>query len=150
MTHDRQNQESVAAELDLPRWARELKERIDARMTSLFVLHYNVGDEVRFGDQFVSLPNFLGRWLAVDERMIVYDRSRGLHFSDSATEALFRKVTGLTNEAEAAKRRALTAWVKRFRRNARCRLTRPRSLRSSRQRSGPAASAPGRDPRSWC
>jgi len=106
---DQQEQKVGTGGPDIPRWACELKERIDARMTSLFVLHYNVGDEVRFGDQFVSLPNFLGRWLAVDERMIVYDRSRGLHFSDSAAEALFRKVTGLTNEAEAAKRRALTA-----------------------------------------
>jgi len=94
---------------DLPRWARDLKERIDARMTSVFVLHFNVADEVRFGDRFMPLPAFLGRWLAGDERTVTYDRSRGLQFSEHDTEALFRRVTGLTHEAEAAKRRALTA-----------------------------------------
>jgi SpoVK/Ycf46/Vps4 family AAA+-type ATPase len=94
---------------DLPRWARDLKERIDARMTSVFVLHFNVADKVRFGDRFMPLPAFLGRWLASDERTVTYDRSRGLQFSEHDTEALFRRVTGLTHEAEAAKRRALTA-----------------------------------------
>lgn len=94
---------------DLPRWARDLKERIDARMTSVFVLHFNVADEVRFGDRFMPLPAFLGRWLAGNERTVTYDRSRGLQFSEHDTEALFRRVTGLTHEAEAAKRRALTA-----------------------------------------
>ncbi len=94
---------------ELPRWARDLKERIGAGMTSVFVLHFNVADEVRFGDQFLPLPTFLGRWLAGDERTVTYDRSRGLRFSDHDTEALFRKVTGLTADVEAAKRRALTA-----------------------------------------
>ncbi|MCI0407242.1 MAG: ATP-binding protein [Acidobacteria bacterium] len=109
MASDYRDQKTIAEEPDLPRWARDLKERIDARMSSLFVLHFNVSDEVRFGDQFVTLPTFLGRWLAGDERMIAYDRSRGLRFSNQDTEALFRKVTGLTQEAEAAKRRALAA-----------------------------------------
>ena len=94
---------------DLPRWARDLKERIDARMTSVFVLHFNVADEVRFGDQFMLLPIFLGRWLANDERIVMYDRSRGLRFSDHDTEARFRRATGLTHEVEAVRRRALTA-----------------------------------------
>lgn len=94
---------------DLPRWARDLKERIDARMTSVFVLHFNVADEVRFGDRFMPLTAFLGRWLAGNERTVTYDRSRGLQFSEHDTEALFRRVTGLTHETEAAKRRALTA-----------------------------------------
>jgi transitional endoplasmic reticulum ATPase len=57
----------------------------------------------------MPLPAFLGRWLAGDERTVTYDRSRGLQFSEHDTEALFRRVTGLTHEAEAAKRRALTA-----------------------------------------
>ncbi|HLC21842.1 MAG TPA: ATP-binding protein [Candidatus Methylomirabilis sp.] len=109
MADEYQDEQQVMGELALPRWARDLKERIDARMTSMFVLHFNVADEVRFGDQFVSLPTFLGRWLAGNERMIVYDRSRGLRFFDPGTEALFRKVTGLTHEADAAKRRALAA-----------------------------------------
>ncbi|MBF8260926.1 MAG: AAA protein [candidate division NC10 bacterium] len=106
---DQQEQKVDAGEPDIPRWARDLKERIDARMTSVFVLHFNVADEVRFGDQFVSIETFLGRWLAGDDRMVVYDRSHGLRFSDHDTEALFRKVTGFTQEAEAVKRRALTA-----------------------------------------
>ena len=106
---NQQEQKVDAGEPDIPRWARDLKERIDARMTSVFVLHFNVADEVRFGDQFVSIETFLGRWLAGDDRMVVYDRSHGLRFSDHDTEALFRKVTGFTQEAEAAKRRALTA-----------------------------------------
>ncbi len=109
MTGANQDQQRVTGEPDLPRWARDLKERIAAGMTPVFVLHFNVADEVRLGDQFVSLPTFLGRWLAGNGRMIVYDRSRGLRFSDPEVEALFRKVTGLTHEAEAAKRRALTA-----------------------------------------
>lgn len=94
---------------ELPRWARDLKDRIGARMTSLVVLHFNVADEVRLGDQFVPLPTFLARWLAGNERTVTYDRSRGLRFSDHDTEALFRKVTGLIPEVEAAKRSALTA-----------------------------------------
>jgi len=109
MTDDCREQNRIFLEAELPRWASDLKERIDARMTSLFVLHFNVADEVRLGDQFVSLPTFLGRFLAGDERTIAYDRSRGLRFSDHDTEALFRKVTGLTQEAEGAKRRALIA-----------------------------------------
>lgn len=109
MLHDSQKQKTIVGEPDLPSWACDLKERIDARMASLFVLHFNVADLVRFGDQFVSLPNFLARWLAGGERVILYDRSQGLRFSDQHTETLFRKVTGLSQEAEAAKRRALTA-----------------------------------------
>ncbi len=109
MVDEYRPQEGIAGEPNLPGWARDLKERIDARLASVLVLHFNVADEVRLGDQFVSLPTFLGRWLACDERMIVYDRSRGLRFSDPDTEALFRKVTGFTHDAEGAKRRALAA-----------------------------------------
>ncbi len=109
MVDDRQNQKSKTVESDLPGWAGDLKGRIDSRITSVFVLHFNVADLVRFGDQFVPLETFLGRWLMGGQRMIAYDRSRGLRFSDHETETLFRKVTGLTSEAEAAKRRALTA-----------------------------------------
>jgi len=58
----------MADEPVLPRWARDLKDRIDARMAAVFVLHFNVADEVRFGDQFLPLPTFLGRWLTGDER----------------------------------------------------------------------------------
>ncbi|MGH7429355.1 MAG: AAA family ATPase, partial [Candidatus Methylomirabilaceae bacterium] len=92
-----------------PRWARDLKERIDARMSAVFVLHFNVADEVRLWNEFVPLSTFLERWLPGEGRVIVYDRSRGLRFSDHGTEALFRKVTGLTQEAESAQRRALAA-----------------------------------------
>ncbi|MBI2902730.1 MAG: ATP-binding protein [Candidatus Methylomirabilis oxyfera] len=110
MIADGQQQQKVGNEgPDIPRWAQDLKERIDARMSAVFVLHFNVADEVRFGDQFVSIETFLGRWLAGDGRMIAYDRSHGLRFSDQDIEALFRKVTGFTQEAEAATRRALTA-----------------------------------------
>src|SRR3989337_77475 len=109
MAEDQREQKVGTVGPDIPGWARDLKERIDARMTSVFVLHFNVADEVRFGDQFVSIETFLGRWLAGDDRMVVYDRSHGLRFSDHDTEAFFRKVTGFTQEAEAAKRRALTA-----------------------------------------
>jgi len=95
--------------LDVPRWAHDLKERIEARMTMVYVLHYNVADLVRAGQQFVPLETFLGQWLTGGERVILYDRSRGLRFSDPETEALFRRVTGTTQEQEAAKRRALAA-----------------------------------------
>jgi SpoVK/Ycf46/Vps4 family AAA+-type ATPase len=78
-------------------------------MTPLFVLHFNVMDEVRFGEEFVSMETFLARWFAGAERMITYDRSRGLRFFDAQTEALFRKVTGLTQDADATRRRALAA-----------------------------------------
>ena len=149
MADNPEHQRKVTAQLELPRWARDLKERIDVRMTSLFVLHFNVADEVRFGDQFMSLPAFLGRWLAGDGRMVVYDRSRGLRFFDPGTEALFRKVTGLTHEAEAAKRRALAALGRLRPLSASCLRTPPRCLGSSRHRSGPAASASGRDARCW-
>jgi SpoVK/Ycf46/Vps4 family AAA+-type ATPase len=78
-------------------------------MSAVFVLHFNVADEVRLHDEFVPLSTFLERWLPGEGRVIVYDRSRGLRFSDHGTEALFRKVTGLTQEAESAQRRALAA-----------------------------------------
>jgi SpoVK/Ycf46/Vps4 family AAA+-type ATPase len=78
-------------------------------MSAVFILHFNVADEVRLGDEFVPLSTFLERWLPGDGRVIVYDRSRGLRFSDHGTEALFRKVSGLTQEAESAQRRALAA-----------------------------------------
>src|SRR3989304_4819884 len=99
MASDHRDQKSFTGESDPPLWARDLKERIDARMTSVFVLHFNVADEVRFGDQFVSIETFLGRWLARDDRMVVYDRSHGLRFSAHDTEALFRTGTGLTPDA---------------------------------------------------
>jgi SpoVK/Ycf46/Vps4 family AAA+-type ATPase len=102
-------QAGIMGESHCPRWARDLKERIEARMSSVFILHFNVADEVRLWDEFVPLSTFLERWLLGEGRAIVYDRSRGLRFSDHGTEALFRKVTGLTQEAESAQRRALAA-----------------------------------------
>jgi transitional endoplasmic reticulum ATPase len=104
-----EHQNGVTSASGLPHWARELKERIEARTTSVFVLHFNVVDEVSCGDRFVPLPDFLAQWLAREEQTIVYDRSRGLRFSDADTEARFRKVTGLSQASEAVTRRALTA-----------------------------------------
>jgi AAA+ superfamily predicted ATPase len=109
VAHQGDDQNGVTGAWGPPPWARELKERIEARTTSVFVLHFNVADEVPSGDRFVPLPDFLGRWLAGEERVIVYDRSRGLRFSDADTEARFRKVTGLSQAAETVTRRALTA-----------------------------------------
>src|SRR5574341_1300401 len=85
----RQEQKIGVGRPDVPRWASDLKERLDARVTSVFVLHFNVADEVRLGDEFVPIETFLGRWLAGDDRIIVYDRSHGLRFSDHDAEALF-------------------------------------------------------------
>jgi AAA+ superfamily predicted ATPase len=104
-----EHQNGVTDASGLPPWARELKERIEARTTSVFVLHFNVADEVSCGDRFVPLPDFLAQWLVGDKQAIVYDRSRGLRFSDADTEARFRKVTGLSQASEAVTRRALTA-----------------------------------------
>jgi len=109
MGQEYMDQTGIMGESYCPRWARDLKERIDARMSAVFVLHFNVADEVRYWDEFVPLSTFLERWLPGEGRVIVYDRSRGLRFSDHGTEALFRKVTGLTQEAESAQRRALAA-----------------------------------------
>ena len=109
VAHQGEHQNGVTGASGLPRWARDLKERIDARMTSVFVLHFNVADEVRFGDRSCPPgPFWDGGSRARSGRSCTTARvacASPMH----DTEALFRKVTGLTRRAEAAKRRALTA-----------------------------------------
>lgn len=92
-----------------PRWALELRERIEAGTSSLFILHFNVGDEVRLGEAFIPLPLFLGRFLDSGRAAVFYDRSKGLRFSSKDVEALFRKVTGYGEELEEKQRAALAA-----------------------------------------
>ncbi len=92
-----------------PRWAVALKERIEAGATSLFILHFNVGDEVPYQGRFIPLPLFLSRFLDSGRPTIFYDRSRGLSFSSKEAEALFRKVTGYHPEVEEKQRAALAA-----------------------------------------
>ncbi len=47
----------------LPAWARELEDRLAASPARVFVLHYNVGDVVPVGDEYIPLRDFLGWWM---------------------------------------------------------------------------------------
>ena len=69
---------------DLPAWAREMKDVLQAGATSQFVLHGNVFDLVPEADdggdiEWVSLPHFLaGRVLEGFDVVLHYDRSKGI------------------------------------------------------------------------
>ncbi|HYB73105.1 MAG TPA: ATP-binding protein [Candidatus Sulfotelmatobacter sp.] len=98
----------------LPAWARELEDRLAASTARVFILHYNVGDVVPVGDEYVPLRDFLGRWMGAAAPVLFYDRSRGLSFPDAEVEARFRRATGQgpddeASPLEAQRRRALAA-----------------------------------------
>jgi SpoVK/Ycf46/Vps4 family AAA+-type ATPase len=98
----------------LPAWARELEDRLAASLARVFILHYNVGDVVPVGDEYVPLRDFLGRWMGAAAPVLFYDRSRGLSFPDAEVEARFRRATGHGSDDEASpleaqRRRALAA-----------------------------------------
>ncbi|MFQ5882919.1 MAG: AAA family ATPase [Candidatus Methylomirabilales bacterium] len=102
----------------IPRWAQDLYERMEAGTSPLFVLHHNIADYVPLGEAFLAFPHFLTRWLCGASPVIVYNRSTGLRFPDEETERRFRKAAGLRatvapdqREAhlEEQKRRALVA-----------------------------------------
>ncbi|MBI3988086.1 MAG: ATP-binding protein [candidate division NC10 bacterium] len=92
-----------------PQWAIALKERIEAEASSVFILHFNIGDEVPFEGRFVPLPLFLSTFLDSGRPAIFYDRSKGLSFSSKEAETLFRKMTGYGQEMEEKQRAALAA-----------------------------------------
>ena len=98
----------------LPAWARELEGRLATSLSRVVVLHFNVGDVVPLGDQYVSLRDFLRQWLGGSGPVLFYDRSRGLTFPDAALEERFRRATGFGRDGEASaleaqRRRALAA-----------------------------------------
>ena len=86
----------------LPAWARELEGRLATSLSRVVVLHFNVGDVVPLGDQYVSLRDFLRQWLGGSGPVLFYDRSRGLTFPDAALEERFRRATGFGRDGEAS------------------------------------------------
>ena len=99
---------------DLPAWARELEDRLATSLGRVIVLHYNVGDVVPVGEQYVPLRDFLQRWMGAAGPVLFYDRSRGLTFPDAEVEERFRRATGHgpdgeVSPLEAQRRRALAA-----------------------------------------
>ncbi|HSB71864.1 MAG TPA: ATP-binding protein [Candidatus Methylomirabilis sp.] len=106
----------MAVARDIPAWAAELEARIAAGSTPVFVLHWNVADQVHLGDEFLTLRAFLTRRMGQRTRLIHYDRSGGLQFGDLETESLVRRATGRLRDSdlpphgqEAARRRAVAA-----------------------------------------
>ncbi len=77
-----------------PAWAASLQAKVEAKTGSVFLLHGNVADYVPLGGEFVLLRTFLTRRLGHRARVICYDRSAGLSFWDSTTEARFRALVG--------------------------------------------------------
>lgn len=99
-----------------PRWVQDLSDRIAAATSTLFVLHYNIADYVRFGRTFLHFSTFLGEWLGEASPVIFYNRSTGLRFPDEETERRFREAAGLRVARDARevyleeqRQRALTA-----------------------------------------
>ncbi|MBI2080891.1 MAG: ATP-binding protein [candidate division NC10 bacterium] len=78
----------------VPAWIAALEAKLEAKTGSVFLLHGNVADYVPLGGEFVPLRTFLIRRFGHRARVICYNRSGGLAFSDSTTEARFRSLVG--------------------------------------------------------
>jgi ATP-dependent 26S proteasome regulatory subunit len=77
-----------------PAWEAPLQAKLEAKTGSVFLLHGSVADYVPLGGDFVPLRTFLIRRFGHRARVICYDRSGGLSFGDSPTEARFRDLVG--------------------------------------------------------
>jgi SpoVK/Ycf46/Vps4 family AAA+-type ATPase len=83
-----------------PAWAREFARKYFTRTITQFILHGNVRDlvptEVEHAPGYASMREFLrGDLFSARDIVIFYDRSSGLHFSDSASRQDFnRAVSG--------------------------------------------------------
>lgn len=77
--------------LTTPSWFETLRARFEAGITSVFVLHGNVHDDVPWDGDFVPLREFLARRLRQSrDTVLFYDVARGLQFAERSMEAPFR------------------------------------------------------------
>lgn len=89
---DKEAASSAAEESPVvPEWANRLRERFVSGASSLFVLHGNVHDLVRWKDQYLPLGDFLAAMLSrTKDTVLFYDVASGLRFGGKAMEQPFR------------------------------------------------------------
>ena len=85
----------------LPVWATTLREKYRSGQASLFVLHNNVHDLIHHGDEWLTLRQFIAGGLVnppdakKTKKIIFYDLSQGIGFSNKQEEIQFVKRCGV-------------------------------------------------------
>lgn len=74
----------------LPEWAAQMTRKYYAGEASHFLLHNNIYDLVRSGDEYMSLLNYLQRELVGSKNLLIYNRSEGLRFGTPEAERQFQ------------------------------------------------------------
>jgi SpoVK/Ycf46/Vps4 family AAA+-type ATPase len=73
----------------LPGWAQRMARKYYAGEASHFLLHNNIYDLVRSGDEYISLLNYLQCELVGTKHLLTYNRSEGIKFGSSEAERAF-------------------------------------------------------------
>ncbi|MFZ5453940.1 MAG: ATP-binding protein [Thermodesulfobacteriota bacterium] len=81
----------MGTETNLPEWAQELEEHLQAGEPALIILHGQVFDYVRVNGGYLPCRSFLGDWLGEERHVVFYNLGLGLEFGDSQVENLFRQ-----------------------------------------------------------
>ncbi|HEY6333621.1 MAG TPA: AAA family ATPase, partial [Blastocatellia bacterium] len=74
----------------LPPWAAKMARKYYAGEASHFLLHNNIFDLVRSGEEYISLPNYLQREMVGTKYLVTYNRSEGIAFGSPEAERAFR------------------------------------------------------------
>ena len=94
------------ASRQIPPWAENLAERMEADTSSVFILHHNITDYAPLNRGFFPFSTFLTQWLGKRDPVIFYNRSTGLRFPSEDTERRFREASGLKPKPSADERDA--------------------------------------------
>jgi SpoVK/Ycf46/Vps4 family AAA+-type ATPase len=71
-------------------WAARMARKYYAGEASHFLLHNNIFDLVRSGQEYISLPNYLQRELVGTKYLVTYNRSEGISFGSPEAERAFQ------------------------------------------------------------
>ena len=74
----------------LPPWAAKMARKYYAGEASHFLLHDNIFDLVKSGEDYISLPNYLQREMVGTKYLVTYNRSEGIGFGSAEAERAFQ------------------------------------------------------------
>jgi SpoVK/Ycf46/Vps4 family AAA+-type ATPase len=81
----------------LPKWAARMARKYYAGEASHFLLHNNIYDLVRSGNDYISLPAYLQRELVGSKHLVTYNRSEGIGFGTDEAERAFKARLRVSN-----------------------------------------------------